>query len=105
MAIAMRYLTLAADYGEVAIRDEQHGRIALADLRLPEALITEIVAWNDRYQRVIPADLGERKAEPMASLISELDDAGRQLTERIAEAVGGGVRIKYFSEGLLREVT
>jgi hypothetical protein len=99
----MRYLTLAADYGEVAIRDEQRGAVTAAELQLPDDLTADIVAWNDRYQLVIPADVEERGVEPMASLIRELDDVGRQLAERISDAVEGGAKVKYYSEGLLRK--
>jgi hypothetical protein len=99
----MRYLTLAADYGEVAIRDEQRGAVTAAELQLPDDLTADIVAWNDRYRLIIPADVEERGVEPMASLIRELDDVGRQLAERISDAVEGEAKVKYYSEGLLRE--
>lgn len=101
----MRYLTLAADYSAVAIRDEQLGPVALADLGLPKDLVAEIVAWNDRYRQIIPAGLAERRNEPMASLIRELDDTGLRLAERMAEVIGESAKVRYYSEGLLREVT
>ncbi len=101
----MRYLTLAADYGDVAIRDEQAGGVKLADLLLPDDLVAELVAWNDRYQSVIPTDIEERNVDPVASLIRELDRAGLGLAKRISDAIEGEATVRYYSEGLLREVS
>lgn len=100
----MKYLTLAADYGDLTIRDEQLGALTPGELRLPDNLSAELVAWNERYQQVIVADLDRRRAEPTASLIRELDRVGRHLAERISEAVEGGAKVRYYSEGLLREL-
>jgi hypothetical protein len=104
MEVEMRYLTLAADYGEVAIRDERSGSLALAELSLPEDLASAIVAWNDRYQTVIPAGEHERGVDPMASLIGELDAEGVRLAKQIGDALPDEVKVRYYSEGLLREV-
>jgi hypothetical protein len=35
LAVAVRYLTLATDYGDVAIRDEQRGVVSPTDLAAP----------------------------------------------------------------------
>ncbi len=101
----MRYLVLAADYGKVSLRDEGTGTTTVRELGLPSGLLADLEAWNGRYQPVIPADVEERRAGPMASLIEELDRAGAALAERIADAVGDGAKVRYFSEGLLRDVT
>jgi hypothetical protein len=101
----MRYLTLAADYGEVSLRDELDGAQRPTELGLSSDLVADITAWNERYQSVIPADVDQRGADPMAALIVELDQAGIELTGRIADALGAGAKVRYYSEGLLREVT
>ncbi|MEZ5079639.1 MAG: hypothetical protein R2878_03060 [Thermoleophilia bacterium] len=97
-------MTLAADCGAVSLRDEQTGAQTPTELGLPRALVAELTAWNERYQPVIPADTDQRRAEPMASLIAELDHAGIGLAEQIADALEGGAKVRYYSEGLLREV-
>jgi hypothetical protein len=101
----MRYLTLAADYGEVSLRDEEAGAITGRELGLPSDLVADLTAWNERYQQVIPTDNDQRRAEPLASLIDELDRAGVDLAERIADAIDDDAKVRYFSEGLLRAVT
>ncbi|MDX6649961.1 MAG: hypothetical protein QOJ97_1912 [Solirubrobacteraceae bacterium] len=101
----MRYLKLAADYGEVSLRDEQTGPQKPTDLGLPPDLIADITRWNECYQPVIPADVEQRRVDPMASLIGELDQAGVELAERIADALEDEAKVSYYSEGLLREVT
>jgi hypothetical protein len=102
MAIAMRYLTLSADYQEVSIRDEGSGAVDIVALRLPDELVAELAAWNDRYQRVVLTEAEKRSVEPLASLIRELDHSGLALAERLASVVEGGAKVKYYSEGLLR---
>jgi hypothetical protein len=101
----MRYLTLSADYGHVALRNEIQGATSPADLRLPDQLVTDLMLWNGRYQPVIPADTNQRSSEPMASLITELDKLGLALAGRIAHAIGDGTKVKYYSEGLLGHLT
>lgn len=100
----MRYLTLAADYREVSIRDETAGALGLDELGLPEDLVADLAAWNDRYQPVIPAGVDQRRVDPMASLIAELDRAGIRLAERLSDSIGDDAKVRYYSEGLLREV-
>lgn len=99
----MRYLTLAADYREPSLVDERDGPMRVDDLGVP-GLGDAIVAWNERYQLVMPAGIEERRANPMASLINQLDRAGCSLAERVAAALGDGAKVKYYSEGLLRHL-
>ena|SRR5437773_7865081 len=101
----MRYLIFAADYGEVSLRDEETGPTTGSELGLPRGLVADLTAWNERYQPVIPADINERRADPMASLIDELDRTGVELAERIADAIDDEAKVRYYSEGLLRAVT
>ena len=101
----MRYLTLAADYREIAIRDELAGAQKPTELGLSVELVADLAAWNERYQAVVPADQHQRGIEPMASLISELDAEGLRLAQQIADALDDEAKVRYYSEGLLREVT
>lgn len=100
----MRYLTFAADYGAVSLRDEQLGQLDLADLDLPQDLVDDIVAWNGRYQQIVPMDMKERSAMPASGLIDELDQRGVALAERLADAIGDGSKVRYYSEGRLRNL-
>ena len=100
----MRYLILAADYGEVSLRDEEADPTMGSELGLPSDLVADLIAWNERYQPVIPADIDQRRVDPLATLIDELDRAAIELAERIADAIDDEVKVRYYSEGLLREV-
>jgi len=100
----MRYLTLAADYGEVSIRDPLAGALTPNELGLPDELVADLAAWNGRYQPVVSADEMQRGVEPMASLIPDLDAEGLRLARRIADALEGEAKVRYYSEGLLKEV-
>ena len=101
----MRYLTLSADYQEFSIRSADSEPIEPDELGLADDLVAELRAWNRRYQQVVLADAQERNAEPMASVIRDLDRAGLQLADRLAAAVAGGAKVEYFSEGLLRPLS
>lgn len=102
MSRSRRYLTLAADYLEVSLRDEATGRLELGDLALPRDLVEDLVAWNERYQAVIPMDLDERQAEVTSALIEELDGAGQALASRVAQVLADDSKVKYYSEGRLQ---
>ena len=101
----MRYLTLSADCGEASLQDEATGPTTGSELGLPSDLVADLTAWNARYQSVIPADIDERRAGPMASLIDELDRTGIELAKRIADSIDDEAKVRYYSEGLLRHVT
>jgi hypothetical protein len=105
MAVALRYLTLSADYQRVAMRDASSGEVDLATLGLPDDLLAELVAWNERYQPIVPADVRDRNAEPLASLIGELDETGRDLAARVEAAIADPAKVAYYSEGLLRPLS
>lgn len=48
----VRYLTLAADYrASSPVRDDFDGPIEPSDLGLPDALVAQLRAWNDRYRQ------------------------------------------------------
>jgi hypothetical protein len=98
----MRYLTLAADYGTVSLRDERLGQLDLADLDVPRDLVEDVVAWNGQYQQIVPMDMEQRSAMPASDLIDELDERGVALAERLADAIGDGSKVRYYSEGRLR---
>lgn len=100
----MKYFTLAADYMEFSLRDEQVGPVSISDLSLPVALIDDLRDWNSRYQAIIPKSLDERCLEQTASLIEELDLVGLALADRVAEAISGGAKVRYYSEGLLKHL-
>jgi hypothetical protein len=99
----MRYLTLAADYGELSLQDEQLGTISVRSLDVPARLVEDLVAWNDRYQEIVPLGIAERARDPAAAVISELDRLGVHLAQRLAVALTDA-KVRYYSEGLLRYV-
>lgn len=100
----MRYLTLAADYRHLSLRDEQAGAVDLEELPIPRDLVDDLVGWNDRYQRVIPMEMDQRRAAPAAAQIEELDRLGLALAARLADALPDEAKVKYYSEGLLRHL-
>lgn len=99
----MRYLTLAADYGDLSLQDEQLGTVSVKRLDVPAALIDDLVAWNDRYQKIMPLGIDERVQDPVPAVISDLDRQGLDLAQRLAMALTDA-KVRYYSEGLLRYV-
>lgn len=98
----MRYLVLTADYQVSGIKDEFEGGLSRDKLELPEGLWDEIEDWVSDYQHIIHLDSNER-----ASLIDEitnLDARGLAIKQQIIEFYEGSVKVKYYSEGLLRYV-
>ncbi len=100
----MKYLTLAADYGQLALRDEQAGPLNAADLAIPAELADELERWNRRYQQIIPLGTNERRSGETATLIDELDRDGLELAKRLADAFPEGAKVAYYSEGRLRRL-
>jgi len=97
----MRYLTLAADYTQSALRDDYIGTVVPEEVGLPGDLGDRIRDWNARYRAVIPLDESQRAQRLVAELIEALDDEGISLVNDIAEALSE-VKVRYFSEGHLR---
>lgn len=100
----VRYLTLAADYRQLSLRDERTRMVDLDELPIPRELVDDLVAWNDRYQAVVPTGIDERQAAPAAALIEELDRAGLALAARLAEVLQDQAKVRYYSEGLFRHI-
>ncbi|MDZ7679297.1 MAG: hypothetical protein U5K29_12190 [Acidimicrobiales bacterium] len=99
----MRYLTLAADYTQSALRDDFVGTVVPEEVGLTENLGDRIRDWNARYKAIIPLDEAERGSSPTAELIDALDTEGLLLARAI-EAQMSDAKVRYFSEGRLRYV-
>jgi hypothetical protein len=97
----MRYLTLAADYMQSALRDQHTGTVTPEEAGLPENLSDLICDWNARYQPVISLDMENRREVATSAMIDSLDREGLMLAEKIANS-GVGLKIRYYSEGRLR---
>ena len=93
---------LSADYLELSLQDEQAGPARIDKLGLPTPLVQELRDWNERYQPIIPRDIAERSSNAVSMLIGSLDQEGLTLADRIADALGGRAKVRYYSEGLLR---
>jgi hypothetical protein len=78
----VRYLTLSADDGDPAVRDERLGRIRIEDEGLLQDLVDDLLAWNARDQPIVAADMRERGSGEIAPLIDELDRLGMALADR-----------------------
>lgn len=65
----MRYLALSADCGAPSVRDEPAGDLELDSLSVD--LASDVHAWNDGYQPIIPLEPRERADH--VSLIEGLD--------------------------------
>ena len=96
----MRYVLLAADYLEPVLRDENSGEDLLLHLRPREGLAERIATWNEAYQPIIPLEAHARL--DAADLIDALDRAGLMLAAQVADALGDGSKVRYYSEGRLR---
>lgn len=100
----MRYLTLAADYTQSALRDDYLGTVVPEEIGIADSLAEKIRDWNKRYRSIIPLDQSARSETPVAERIGLLDEEGLRLVAEIEEQLGE-VKVRYFSEGHLRYVT
>ncbi|MEJ7764832.1 MAG: hypothetical protein WKF86_05005 [Acidimicrobiales bacterium] len=100
----MRYLTLAADYTQSALRDDYLGTVVPEEVGLAEDLGSRIRDWNSRYRVIIPLGPEQRAEAHAAALIEALDEEGLALTVEIAGSQPE-FKVRYFSEGHLRYVS
>ncbi len=96
----MRYLTLAADYTNSAVRDDFAGSVVPEEVGLSDELGSAIRGWNDRYRSIIPMSADARSTTAARSTISELDQEGIRLALRMLEELPGS-KVRYYSEGEL----
>ena len=96
----MRYLTVAAEYIGSCIKDDSQGQIDCHELLLDEDLCKELEEWNADYKVIIPLDMDER--EQRYDEIKILDERGIRLAKKLTEAIKGGAKVKYYSEGKLK---
>lgn len=95
----MRYLTISADYRSSGIKD-QDSELHRGDIEVPDLLWEMLQKWVADYSSIVMMDLQERANA--SSEISQLDLRGLQLVEDFRNALGPDVKIRYYSEGLLR---
>jgi hypothetical protein len=96
----MRYLTITPDYTGSCIKDEFTGQLAIEELGLPQAYIDAISLWNESYRVIIPFSEEQRQARKKE--IEKLDRQGIEFSKTLKELVPGEVKVKYFSEGLMK---
>ena len=99
----MRYLTLAADYTGAALRDDFPDVKDPEPFELPPELWAALKDWNRRYGPIIFLDPLERAEPTNADLIRHLDAEGKDLAGTVVRELGN-VKVRYYSEGLLRYV-
>lgn len=99
----MRYLTLAADYTQSALRDDYLGTLVPEELGLSEDLGNRIRDWNARYRAIIPLSVEQRVEVSVAALIEALDHEGLALANEITQS-HPDIKVRYFSEGYLRYI-
>lgn len=97
----MKYLTLAADYTQSAVRDDFVGPVVPEEAGLSEGLGDRIRDWNSRYRAIIPLGEAARAACAARQLIDSLDAEGLALVAEITKELGD-TKTRYFSEGELR---
>lgn len=100
----MKYLTIAADYTQSSVRDEFEGPIEPELLYLPQALCDELREWNNRYREIIPLSEDTRRIARISELVDRLDEQGKNLALKVAEALEPEAKVRYYSEGLRRYV-
>ena len=98
----MRYLTLAADYTQSCLKNDFEGYIEPETINLPPSLCANLRSWNQAYKHIIPLDMKQRCENKNYKTIERLDVQGKTLAEEIKQAINDSVKIRYFSEGLLR---
>ena len=96
----MRYLTVAPNYTGPCIYDDFDGVLYYGGLELDEELCHELSAWNIEYREIIPLSSEERIQRQ--DVIDELDRRGILLARRLADAIPGGAKVSYYSEGKMR---
>ena len=97
----MRYLTVAADYMGSAIKDDYIGSLVAEEAGLSATLGERLRSWNTQYRSVIPLSMEERAYGETRSLIEALDQEGLLIVQAIVAELGD-VKVRYYSEGLLR---
>ncbi|HXY60775.1 MAG TPA: hypothetical protein VEH26_04120 [Chthoniobacterales bacterium] len=98
----MRYLVVDADYRGTGIRDEFTGQITPESVGLPQDLVERITKWVADYQPIIPVPSRERWKR--SGEIEKLDEIGLDLARAVEGHFGAGARVKYFSEGKLKQM-
>jgi hypothetical protein len=93
--LTLQYLTLLADYIAVSISELSEGPVDMDDLGLPDDLQRDIECWQDEYEPLLPRGTDE----PERARFAGLDATGLELADRIADAVGDGTKVRYFSGG------
>ena len=95
----MRYLTIASDYTGSCIMDDFQGQVDCLELQLDEEFCKELDEWNANYKVIILLDMEER--DQRCDEIKMLDERGMYLAKKLANAIQGGAKVKYYSEGKL----
>lgn len=99
----MRYLVLAAEYTQSALRDEHVGHVTPEEVGLSWDLGARIRDWNERYRKVIPLGPEQRQEPAVADLIEALDKEGLLLVAEIGDELNDS-KVRYYSEGHLEFV-
>jgi len=74
-------------------------------LHLPKVLCDELREWNTRYRKIIPLGEEARSTSTNADLIKRLDEQGRELAQRVEDALKPEAKVRYYSEGHLQYET
>jgi len=98
----MKYLIVDADFRSTGLRDEFEGELDRGDLNLPDEIWDELSAWVKEYSLIVPMDDEER--EENSELIKKLDAKGLQIKIKIENTLSEKIKIKYYSEGLLKYI-
>lgn len=96
----MRYLTVAAEYTGSCVKDDFQGQVECHELLSDKELCQELEKWNADYKVIIPLDMDER--DQRRNEIDMLDKKGILLAKKLASAIQGGAKVRYYSEGLLK---
>ena len=98
----MKYLVITADYNTSGIKDEFEGDLEKGDVELSDAIWNELENWVSAYQEIIPMTQEQRALEK--EKIAKLDKTGIAIKQKVIEHFNGEVKIKYYSEGLLKYI-
>jgi hypothetical protein len=101
LKIKMRYLILSPDYSQSCFQNLEGDYVDTEELNISKDLIKEINLWHEKYRKIIPLSIDERRKKK--DEINILDNYGLNIIKNINKK-NKHIKIRYFSEGFLKYI-
>ena len=95
------YLVVTADVNSTGVRDEYEGWLKQDDLGISDELWQSIQSWVDEYTELVRRDISE---DLRLKEVEDMDQRGLRFVEELYKQLAPETKIKYFSEGLLKDI-